>query len=47
MVLAIIFTVAMVLFGYTLMTFDIPGSILTAALLSSLYLQLQQETENK
>lgn len=37
MLLAIIFIIAIQLFGYELMTFDIPGSILTALLLAHLF----------
>ena len=40
------FTIAM-FFGYELMTFDIPGSIFTAALLSNLILLLTQGQEQE
>jgi len=42
-ILAIIFNVAMIFFGYELMQFDIPGSIITAALLANLFMLLGQD----
>lgn len=38
--LAIVFNIAMIFFGYELMQFDIPGSIITAALLANLLMLL-------
>lgn len=38
--LAIVFNIAMIFFGYELMQFDIPGSILTSALLANLLMLL-------
>jgi len=42
-ILAIIFNVAMIFFGYELMQFDIPGSIITAALLANLLMLIGQD----
>jgi len=41
--LIFIFQIAMIFFGYELMQFDIPGSILTAALLANLLMLIGQE----
>jgi len=38
--LAIVFNIAMIFFGYELMQFDIPGSIITSALLANLLMLL-------
>ena len=41
--LGIIFNVAIIFFDYELMQFDIPGSILTAALLANLWMLLGKQ----
>ncbi len=45
--LAIGFNIAMIFFGYELMQFDIPGSILTSALLANLLMLLGQDQESR
>lgn len=45
--LAIVFNIAMIFFGYELMQFDIPGSILTSALLANLLMLLGQDQESR
>jgi len=42
-ILAIVFNIAMIFFEYELMQFDIPGSIITAALLANLFMLLGQD----
>lgn len=41
--LVIVFNIAMIFFGYELMQFDIPGSIITAALLANLFMLLGKD----
>jgi len=42
-ILAIIFNISMIFFGYELMQFDIPGSIITAALLANLLMLIGKD----
>ena len=46
-ILAIVFNIAMIFFDYELMSFDIPGSIITSALIANLWMLLANAPKEK